>query len=170
VAINKPKPIPHLSTEEIARFWSKVDKRGPDECWPWIGNCFKSGYGRYSRKGDSQNAFKASRIAYFLCTGDDPGDLIVRHSCDNPPCCNGHKHLLKGTNADNSRDMAGRGRAASGDKNGLRLHPPNMAVDKTTIMNIVRFKTHQYASQENTITSDATLVPERVAVVVELDV
>lgn len=34
---------------------------------------------------------------------------MVRHSCDNPPCCN-PAHLLVGTAAQNAQDMAERGR------------------------------------------------------------
>lgn len=28
--------IPIPTKEEIAEFWGRVDKRGPDECWPLI--------------------------------------------------------------------------------------------------------------------------------------
>jgi DNA-directed RNA polymerase specialized sigma24 family protein len=36
-------------------------------------------------------------------------------------------HLFLGTNADNSADMAAKGRAAKGDANGARLHPATRA-------------------------------------------
>ncbi len=29
------------------RFWSKVDRRGPDECWPWLEHRKRSGYGQF---------------------------------------------------------------------------------------------------------------------------
>lgn len=38
----------------------------------------------------------------------DPGP-VLRHRCDNPPCIN-PAHLEPGTQADNVRDMAERGR------------------------------------------------------------
>jgi len=31
----------------VTRFWDKVDKRGPDECWPWLANIEPTGYGTY---------------------------------------------------------------------------------------------------------------------------
>lgn len=46
----------------------------------------------------------------MLANGQYPGDLLIRHRCDNPPCCN-PAHLEVGTHADNNRDMVERGRA-----------------------------------------------------------
>jgi hypothetical protein len=43
---------------------------------------------------------------------------MVRHSCDNPPCCN-PSHLLEGTQLDNMGDAASRGRTAQGSRNGM---------------------------------------------------
>lgn len=42
---------------------------------------------------------------------------VVRHACDNPPCCN-PLHLLGGTHADNVADKIRRGRGADGSRNG----------------------------------------------------
>ena len=39
-----------------------------------------------------------------------PEGMVVRHSCDNPPCVN-PEHLLLGTQADNMADKINRGRA-----------------------------------------------------------
>lgn len=90
----------------IARFLALVDQRGSDECWPWTGSSVK-GYGRFKVTGYETR--HANRVAWAIANGRDPGDLLVRHSCDNPPCCN-PAHLLLGTHADNARDKVERGR------------------------------------------------------------
>lgn len=89
------------------RFWGKVNKRGPNECWPWTAARHKYGYGCF-RIGKKWH--RASRIAWELSTGKKPAQhLGVLHRCDNPSCCNPH-HLFLGTQLDNVRDMAAKGR------------------------------------------------------------
>lgn len=89
------------------RFWRKVDKRGPDDCWEWQAGKSSFGYGAFGINGRSH---RAHRVAKML-SGVDLGDQIVRHACDNPACCN-PAHLLLGTLADNNRDMWERNRAS----------------------------------------------------------
>lgn len=95
-----------------ARFWKYVERRGPDECWPWIGYRRAAGYGWFKIPGGPTG--NASRAAYILTHGDiPPGRILVCHSCDNPPCCN-PAHLWLGTDADNSRDRDQKGRTKQG--------------------------------------------------------
>jgi hypothetical protein len=92
------------------RFWSKVDKRGPDECWEWRGHRSHDGYGRVKIKG---KIFTASRAVLFLTRGEPiPPGTYACHSCDNPPCCN-PAHLWLGTNRDNQLDARRKGRSFS---------------------------------------------------------
>lgn len=49
------------------------------------------------------------RVAYELKNGPIPDGLLIRHTCDNPPCINPN-HLLTGTHQDNCDDMMSRGR------------------------------------------------------------
>lgn len=83
-------------------FWTKVQRRGAGECWPWLGYRDSNGYGRYGR-------LLAHRIAFALATGDQASGFAICHSCDSPPCCN-PAHLWKGTQADNVADMDNKGR------------------------------------------------------------
>lgn len=88
------------------RFWAKVDRRGPDECWPWTGGKVGGGYGAIRRDGGGPVAY-AHRVALELA-GIDPGPE-TRHTCDNPPCVN-TAHLLPGGHLENMRDMFSKGR------------------------------------------------------------
>jgi hypothetical protein len=95
------------------RFWRRVEMRGPDECWPWAGHVNADGYGTFpagSLKPNRTETMGAHRASYQLAhPGTDLTGLVVRHSCDNPPCVN-PAHLLLGRQTDNIRDMDERGR------------------------------------------------------------
>lgn len=122
----RPKPLellPLLARKGTAeRFWARVKIGRPDECWPWQGSRKHTGlpYGKF--KVASYKTVTASRCAYALGTGQEPGEAAVLHSCDNPPCCN-PGHLYAGTIKDNSKDMVERGRWRTGRKVIKRLKP-----------------------------------------------
>lgn len=88
------------------RFWSKVDVRGPDECWEWLGA--RSGK-RYGGFWDGARVQRAHRVAWELTNGPIPDGMSVLHRCDNPPCCN-PADLFLGTQTDNMRDAEQKGR------------------------------------------------------------
>lgn len=99
------------------RFWDKVDRRGPDDCWLWTRATNEHGYGVMRPEGKrSGPTIKAHRVSLILA-GVDIDGLLIRHSCDNPPCVN-PAHLSVGTRADNSADMVSRGRQARGSRSG----------------------------------------------------
>jgi hypothetical protein len=107
----KPK---YISFEDW--FWLFVDRRGENECWPWIRNFDKDGYGKAQNPAGEGD--KAHRVVWMLTRGEIPEGIQVRHIvCDNPPCCN-PAHLALGTNADNMRDKVAHGRAAKGEAHG----------------------------------------------------
>lgn len=126
MAANKPKPIPNLSIGDIARFWSKVDKRNHNECWPWKGSCRPGGYGQLTVFVNGiARCILAHRISWALSFGDS-GNLLVCHRCDNPPCCN-PAHFFLGTGADNNADKVSKGRVPTGDRSGTRIHPERLS-------------------------------------------
>ncbi len=81
-------------------FWRRVDRRGPDECWPWK-IATKNGYGRFSLNCVE---FYSHRYAYALTYGPPPEgrETHVMHSCNNKRCCN-PAHLSLGTAAENTQ-------------------------------------------------------------------
>lgn len=94
--------------DTMERFWSKVDRRGPDECWPWTGSVCR-GYGQFYIRCDGKTvAIGAHRIALAGLQWVFP-TLLCCHHCDNPLCCN-PRHLYFGTTQMNTADRCARNR------------------------------------------------------------
>lgn len=110
-----PKPI---TERNIRNFWAKVQKRGPEECWPWVGAKGPQGYGFFGMTG---RLITAHRASYLLNNGSVPKEMCVLHRCDNPNCVN-PEHLFAGTHRDNIDDKMLKGRQSKGEKN--RPHNP----------------------------------------------
>jgi hypothetical protein len=102
----KPRPIKSAAD----RFWSRVDQRGNDECWPWLGGTNIRGYGRFRRGRKASGMMGAHQFSYELHHGQIPSGLVVMHRCDNP-CCVNPAHLSVGTFQDNSIDCRIKGRS-----------------------------------------------------------
>jgi hypothetical protein len=110
------RPLPGVSTPDAKRFWASVDKRDPNECWPWTAsvNTARDGYGRFWIK---RVEYRTNRMAFYLHYGIDPGEQDACHTCDNPPCCN-PVHLFTGTRKENLDDAKRKGRTAKGANRG----------------------------------------------------
>jgi hypothetical protein len=119
-----------VATNLADRFWSKVDKRGPDECWEWTAAVSAGGYGSFkvgSRSDGAKRNARAHRVAYELTFGPLPDGegyhgTVVRHTCDNRLCSN-PAHLVAGTQRDNVNDALQRGRHRGGNSLRGGEHP-----------------------------------------------
>lgn len=103
-----PRPRKRRPTVE-ERLWSRVEKM-PSGCWEWQGYRMPLGYGQI---GVRKKVVLTHRLAWELIHGPTSDGLVVRHKCDNPPCCN-PDHLELGTQQDNVNDAIERNRIAVG--------------------------------------------------------
>ena len=108
-----------------ARFWAKVDRRGPNECWPWLGAHKAHGYGHLNRRN---RWVLAHRWAYELVIGPVPDGLELDHLCVNPRCVN-PAHLEPVTPTENVRRATER---RTHCKNGHPYTPENTYLWKGT--------------------------------------
>lgn len=103
-----------LKQEARDFFWSRVDRRGPDDCWGWTGWCLVNG-----RRGVMEfkvhswgGRLLAPRVSLAYHDGLSeipPSAVFACHTCDNPNCVN-PAHLWWGTLRENAQDCQAKGR------------------------------------------------------------
>jgi excisionase family DNA binding protein len=107
------------------------------ECLVFTGKRNRKGYGLTSEQVDGATKDRwAHRVVFEHHNGPIPDGLIVRHSCDNPPCVE-ITHLHLGTVQDNANDMVERRRgrrakAASTCPRGHDLTAPGAVFERPT--------------------------------------
>lgn len=113
-----------LTPKQAEKFWSYISKT--KSCWIWNGPKASFGYGKMRAGGRD---WKAHRISWVIHNGPIPGGLKVLHNCPSgdTPACVRPDHLFLGTQEDNMKDMAKKGRSPSGDNHFSRRNPEKMA-------------------------------------------
>lgn len=122
-----------ITPQQTAAFWLKVDKMGPvtnptlGHCWQWLGAPMTVGYGLITvgsgRLGTRKRAL-THRLSWELHNGPIPAGTghhgtVIMHKCDNRLCVN-PAHLQAGTQRENLRDMADKGRCVTPGLRGSR--------------------------------------------------
>lgn len=102
--------VANRNSPPILRIAAKINRRGPDECWPWTGPLSPKGDGR-PRVSSGGKQWLASRLLYTIVHGPLPRGLGICHHCDNPSCMN-MRHWFVGTQRENVADMQRKGRRA----------------------------------------------------------
>lgn len=102
---------PLSAADNQRRFWSYIDRRGQDECWPWTGPVHE-GRG-HLRVGPTKTTATRHLMAHLMGRRLERTEYVC-HSCDNPICMNPW-HLFLGRQLDNIRDAAAK----------FRLNPGN---------------------------------------------
>lgn len=110
----------------VRRFWEKVERREPHECWPWTGEIDGLGYGRFRGAAGGGDRI-AHRTGYRLAVGPIPDGMEIDHTCRVRHCVN-PAHLEPVTHAENQlramerRDRCKRGHVRTGRRpNGKRF-------------------------------------------------
>lgn len=124
---NEPESLEpcRFNEQDIARFWESVDRRSPEECWPWKGYRKPPELGAISGYGHANyhdKTYRAHRVSYEITHNGIDDAMKVDHLCRNP-CCVNPAHLELVTNRVNVlRGVGPSARAARRDKC-IRGHP-----------------------------------------------
>jgi hypothetical protein len=83
-----PEKVERIRGDDKLRLWSQVDRRSPDECWPWTGRIDDKGRAAW-QVGATKTA-RPYRMAYELEVGPIPDGMTLDHLCHtNDPSCYG---------------------------------------------------------------------------------
>lgn len=95
-----------------------ASRRHESGCWVYPSTRDRDGYAIYcDRRLGRGKTTRAHRVAWLITRGPLPEGLVLRHACDNPPCCN-PDHLDIGTQKENCLDAMARDRHSRGERNG----------------------------------------------------
>lgn len=123
----------------VEKFWAQIAIGGPDECWPWQGRTRRAGYGAMHVPG-KPGTVGAHVISWYLAHGRWPlPQHVIAHVCDVKLCTN-PAHLWEGTQGDNIRDAAKKGRLRHGE-----THPAHKLTDAEWVTIVTLLNTGTYS-------------------------
>lgn len=80
---------------KIASFWEKVERRGPAECWPWLGGLSR---GKPVVSIGKRTTMSARKFLWGLTHKDvPPAGRHVEVTCGNTRCMNPNHHICPTT-------------------------------------------------------------------------
>lgn len=86
----KPRTELYVNKWDIEPFWARVDRKGPDECWLWLGKM--RGDKKYGTVRLQGSTWMVHRIAYHIAVGPVPDGMTLDHvwarGCRSKLCCN----------------------------------------------------------------------------------
>lgn len=91
-----------LKPDQIARFWSKVNKT--EDCWLWTAGGTKYGIVNINNRNET-----AHRVSFWITFGEQPPEVC--HTCDTFKCVR-PEHLFAGSTLLNAQDRQRKGRGA----------------------------------------------------------
>lgn len=107
--------LARYESSSLDRFVTKFEIDPITGCWNWVAGLSDDGYGQFTYDGKT---ITAHRWAWQHFVSDIPKGMHLCHVCDNRRCVN-FDHLFIGTNLDNMRDKAAKGRSTKGENSHL---------------------------------------------------
>lgn len=140
-----PDTVKIFLNDELKRFWSKIDKRGENECWDWTRG-MHHGYGNFHiRRNNRDTVVVSTRYMWEITFGKIPDGFLVCHKCDNRACVN-PSHLFLGTYDDNAKDRDSKNRF-------VKLQGEDIGTSRLTNDDILAIRKdytpHKYGSVKN---------------------
>jgi hypothetical protein len=93
------------------RWWSKVNKDGPDGCWLWSGSLDRNGYGQFDTTDGGHVNHRAHRFGYKMLVrsldDEETLDHLCRvHACVNPSHLEPVEHVINVQRGESGRHNA----------------------------------------------------------------
>jgi hypothetical protein len=72
-----------LEPDVVDRFWAKVDKRGPEDCWEWQACTDQFGYGQFRISRPRRAMVRSHRMTWHVANNAEIPDGCARKGWNN---------------------------------------------------------------------------------------